>query len=264
MTTLYRFSIIDRFRVEGIENGPGIVGNYGAVANSKMLASFFVGSQKVNRMTLQRLSGMEFWRVFLELSRLDGHSYRKNELYTRYVLLTFVVKLTKLVQNLCQIEYPQMWIGSSLGIGYEMGATEDAVRCIDISAEDKEKRGLFVHRKLPEPFLKLFDWGRSEFNTAANHCRLSSGEKEMRIWQWRCYLQGLVRLLYQSARLFFASICLPSLAKHCHRNTRVPFYASKCCKSRSGNSAFSLRCRYCILRSSQQHAASDGPLAGSF
>ncbi|CAD7972682.1 unnamed protein product, partial [Amoebophrya sp. A120] len=58
---------------------------------------------------------------------------RKKELYARYVLLSVLVKLTKLVNGLCQLEWPQMWVGSSLGIGFDL-------KHVDHSRFDKDQR----------------------------------------------------------------------------------------------------------------------------
>lgn len=80
------------------------------------------------------------------------------------------------------MDCPQMWIGSSLAVGFETEFSDPSAA--------------------PDPLVAVFDWGRSEFNTPENHGKLTREEKEQRIYYWRVYLQGIVRILFQGARIF--------------------------------------------------------------
>ncbi|CAD7944538.1 unnamed protein product [Amoebophrya sp. A25] len=157
-------------------------------------------------------------------------SSRRKELYSRYVMLAVLVKLTKLIDGLCQIDYPQMWVGSSLGIGFELeaakssaimlrqpgsrkmrsdhsnveGGGDSCLQSTDVDHEDLESR-------TRDPVVvKVFDWGRSEWNTAENHALLKPEDRGLRVEHWRGYLQSIVRLLFQGARLFLHRFGCPA------------------------------------------------------
>eukprot|EP00392_Amoebophrya_sp_AT5.2_P005120 g5129.t1 len=180
-------SAAESFRVEGIDNPPGLLEScYFSVANSKTfrdpktwsllfskVPSISISSggnhasssgadsassskKKIDRITLQRLNGVRFWRLMLDFSEATATSFQKrttftkrNELYARFLLLSVLVKLTKLVNGLCQIEWPQMWVGSSVGIGFDLanvvgGAGEvgetDAGAAVRGAGEQQQRR----------------------------------------------------------------------------------------------------------------------------
>ena len=283
---------VEGFRAEGMENAPPLFRDFVHVARShRPLATLFLSARKLGRIALQRLSGCELLRIFLEYPRWvlvpagahDAHrrgtgieedrpwttirtSFRRRELYARYVLLVILVKLTKLVQNLAQLDAPQMWIGSSIGIGFDASPFEEERSTRPRShtppqtPEDLLDRGDYTpptssrnpspqtdddngyhrpsgekglsdnlhfpsppppaqHPSLPakqdheppgEPFVRVFDWGRSEFNTTEAHAGLSPTERALRVEHWRSYLQGVLRLLYQASRVFLHRFACPA------------------------------------------------------
>jgi hypothetical protein len=62
---------------------------------------------------MQRLTALEFFRIFLDTANIC-RSLKKSELYGRYILLSILAKVQKLLQGLLRMDCPQMWIGSSL------------------------------------------------------------------------------------------------------------------------------------------------------
>ena len=56
--------------------------------------------------------------------------------------------------------------------------------------------------------LKIFDWGRSEFNTLEkHHAELSDAERASRVERWRYYIQSVCRLFWQLCRVHFHRFC---------------------------------------------------------
>merc|ERR1711963_1129688 len=91
------------------------------------------------------------------------------------------------------IPVPQMWIGSSLALACEGEKLPERRRALDVLASRSVPGLARVH---------VFDWGRSELNTEANHAQMSEDEQLMRKWYWDIWQRGAFRVFYESVVLY--------------------------------------------------------------
>ncbi|CAD7936858.1 unnamed protein product [Amoebophrya sp. A25] len=118
------------------------------------------------------------------------------ELYVERVLRRLLVRVMETVTGLVRRFpfLPQMWIGSSVGLGFEAGT---------VYAKDILNDPITVHLPTPDGIptvAKLFDWGRSEFNTEGIMRKLMPLERAQRLKYWTYYLQALGRLGFELSR----------------------------------------------------------------
>ncbi|KAF4659795.1 hypothetical protein FOZ61_004469 [Perkinsus olseni] len=175
-------SQVEGFRLEGFGGYPWSLRSMDPSAALKMYKS------QARRLQYQRLSAQDFLTFFLDMRHAyssDGplSQGRTPEEYIELVLLQILRKLCKICSALSEVKIPQMWVGSSIALGFD--------------AEGLDSSGT------PNTQVVLFDWGRSELNTAAKNARLSPEEQHKRSKYWRHYLCAAHRLFYETARVYY-------------------------------------------------------------
>jgi len=175
------------FRLEGMDCPPPVLeARLSAVTDGTQRAGYMrkqiLGQKLVHRLVLQRLSARDFLSAWLDLSSL-GPGYEKR---THESLLPALRQMTELVQVLAGLPWPQQWIGSSVGLGIEVGQqmTDEA-----------------------RVFVKLFDWGRSEVFNQEGFENLSIMDRKDCIRRWQQYIVACSRLHWELARIAMHRCC---------------------------------------------------------
>ncbi|CAD7935479.1 unnamed protein product [Amoebophrya sp. A120] len=128
----------------------------------------------------------------------DGTAWRAShvrELYVERVLRRLLVQLMETLRAVRRLPAPQQWIGSSVGLGFDLEGVSERAILEDpvISNPRRDDAGIRV-------LVKIFDWGRSEFNTVDVMNSLGAEDRESRLLYWRYYLQALARLCFELSR----------------------------------------------------------------
>mmetsp|Transcript_5895 Transcript_5895/g.16759 ORF Transcript_5895/g.16759 Transcript_5895/m.16759 type:complete len:569 (-) Transcript_5895:290-1996(-) len=185
------------FRLEGFDNpGEGLrtqqEGEPGGCPCMRL-------GKKGRRFTLQRLKAPEFlrhWVDFADLSEqaeAEGESVLTPTEYSEYVLFDMIRQLAALCVDAREMPVPQMWIGSSVALVCDGGALPGRQRALQALAPGSPERAAR---------LSVFDWGRSELNTAERHAALPERERGMREEFWSIWLRGCLRLLFDAVVLY--------------------------------------------------------------
>lgn len=109
------------------------------------------------------------------------------------VLLEVSRQLASLAVACRRAPAPQKWIGSSVALGFDAGSLPPRKRGMGWRAELSRASGARV---------TLFDWGRSELNTAERHCQLSPAMASNYAMFWGYYIDGVDRLSWETARAY--------------------------------------------------------------
>ncbi|EER11980.1 hypothetical protein Pmar_PMAR019084 [Perkinsus marinus ATCC 50983] len=175
-------SQVEGFRLEGFGGAPWSLESMDPSAALKMYKS------QARRLQYQRLSAQDFLTFFLDMRHAyspDGPlcESRTPEEFIELVLLQILRKLCKICAALSEVKIPQMWVGSSVALGFD--------------ADGFDSLGT------PNTQVVLFDWGRSELNTPAKHAKLGLEEQHKRTKYWNHYLCAVHRLFYETARVYY-------------------------------------------------------------
>lgn len=164
-------SFVEGFRLEGMDHFPPAL-----QARQDCIGKNVVQSAKqARRWSLQNMYAAEFLNDFLDMSEF-GHGA---EQYSCTAAETLLDSVAVILQVLQQLPVPQQWIGSSLALGLEVSSISEEPRVLG----------------------KIFDWGRSEFNTLQKHQSLSKAVRKERLKYWRQYTVAFSRVTWELARL---------------------------------------------------------------
>jgi len=138
--------------------------------------------RKGKRFQLQSMKGQEIFMHFLDLHLEDFEDKDKIERseYAEILLHEFVKQLTKLFTSCQNLPVPQMWLGSSVALGFDSGVLPSK-----IDEHCSIRKSVLVN---------IFDWGRSEFNTMKNFDTLSQNDQLRRNKYWNFYKTGIANL----------------------------------------------------------------------
>jgi len=113
--------------------------------------------------------------------------------YTELAELTIVRKTAALLRACDAVPFPQKWVGSSIAVVADAGA-----------APPRDSPETWIDERVS---LKLFDWGRSELNTADDHALLTQDEIDDRRCFWKMYQESVGRFLWECSRLYWNNFC---------------------------------------------------------
>lgn len=105
---------------------------------------------------------------------------------TEIVLHETVTKLTQYAIACEKLTFAQKWLGSSIALGYDAGAST-------LSEEDIRSKVI----------VNAFDWGRSELLTKETYSQLGKREQDDRDEFWKYYNNGLATLAYNAAKKYY-------------------------------------------------------------
>jgi len=152
-------------------------------------------SKKCQRLMLQRMNGGEMLMHLLDTHcepQDPGDDVVKDKLtpaeVSEIVMSQIVARMVRLAMVCRHVPVPQKWIGSSVALGFDVGELPSRN-----GGEDSVRKSVVVN---------IFDWGRSEFNSYANHFSLSPAEQEDRVKFWTYYVGGIDRLALEAARKY--------------------------------------------------------------
>jgi len=192
-------SLGEGFRLEGFDNPPPVLRSFEEFLTQSAPATTH---KKLKRLNLQRMDAMQFLRHFLDLHEPKGAQAVEGEgsilqvELQELVLLRCVEELASLVAACRAAPFPQQWIGSSVMLCFDSGARPAAA---DLAAALSDIAR--VH---------IFDWGRSELNTAATHAGLTEHDRREHAKYWNFYCQALAKLLYACCSLYVGRFWVPA------------------------------------------------------
>mmetsp|Transcript_48431 Transcript_48431/g.122187 ORF Transcript_48431/g.122187 Transcript_48431/m.122187 type:complete len:1110 (-) Transcript_48431:2-3331(-) len=197
------------FRLEGFDSPPEALMSYQDFLTHGDVASLAAGAKKVRRFCLQNLKASQFISFFLDLHGTSSSSYAKakgkatssaapepesgrlSQVETQeLVLLSCIEELSHFLAACRKAPAPQQWIGSSVMLCFDSGSRP---------AREVLTRG---SRAWGCARVHIFDWGRSELNTAAMHARLEDDKKAERQKYWGYYCGAVAMLLYDCCNLY--------------------------------------------------------------
>eukprot|EP00397_Hematodinium_sp_SG-2012_P006042 GEMP01006068.1.p1 GENE.GEMP01006068.1~~GEMP01006068.1.p1 ORF type:complete len:839 (+),score=168.12 GEMP01006068.1:153-2669(+) len=184
-------SALECYRLEGIQSPPEWLETYFEESKRTFMASLS-GYKKAARMVLQRMRAGHFLALWLDCRGMFPCN-TTCEKYAHVVLLHTIRKLRQMVHTFGQLSAPQVWIGSSIAIGFDSEPPNECMRDDGTLDENAIVKMVTV---------KAFDWGRSELNSPRKNKLLSHREVKKREKYWKGYLKGACRLLWECARLY--------------------------------------------------------------
>jgi len=176
-------SLAEGFRLEGMELPPRAIEEWleAVNANKGSMRRNFISDKAAKRFFLQRLRAHEFLAAWLDVSALGAGS----ELHTHGAVWASVEQVGQLLQRIIDLPVPQQWIGSSLAVGMESGTIS----------------------KKPKVTIKVFDWGRAELNSKADHEALTQDQRKERVRYWRQYVRAVCRFYWELCRVAAHRCC---------------------------------------------------------
>eukprot|EP00588_Corethron_pennatum_P003105 CAMPEP_0194300392 /NCGR_PEP_ID=MMETSP0169-20130528/61230_1 /TAXON_ID=218684 /ORGANISM="Corethron pennatum, Strain L29A3" /LENGTH=718 /DNA_ID=CAMNT_0039050553 /DNA_START=223 /DNA_END=2380 /DNA_ORIENTATION=- len=172
------------FRLEGFEGMPAALRSRDPLLDTSRKIRTESNAKKMRRMQLQTLTGQDIFMHFLDL-HLEEFPEQKEQMqraeYLEILFHEFVVQLTRLFVACQNLPVPQMWIGSSIALGFDCGRLPSRA-----PSEETDIRSSVL--------VKIFDWGRSELNTTATHAALSPEDRNRRNKYWNFYRKGIATL----------------------------------------------------------------------
>eukprot|EP00928_Gymnodinium_smaydae_P064986 TRINITY_DN48198_c0_g1_i1.p1 TRINITY_DN48198_c0_g1~~TRINITY_DN48198_c0_g1_i1.p1 ORF type:complete len:711 (-),score=74.33 TRINITY_DN48198_c0_g1_i1:136-2217(-) len=207
-------SSIEGVRLEGFLGAPPSVEQEDPVA---ALSGGFAGAKfrkKAKKVALQKMSMASALVAFTDfrspsgLPACSGDPWQNNALadeksmlssseYAELVMLSVNSRLAQIVRDSRLVPAPQKWIGTSVCITADAGATPQRTENLQDARSWVEER-VRVH---------IFDWGRAELNTPEQHRLFSDEQKEDREEFWGLYNVGVSRLFWESARYYWHNCC---------------------------------------------------------
>lgn len=141
---------------------------------------------------MQRMHAEEMFMHFLDVHHSPFNKFTLHETFaptevTELVLHEMIIHLVALSLACRIVPVPQKWVGSSVALGF------DCARVFSRHEERECRRNVCVN---------IFDWGRSELNTAERHSTLQVKEQSDRTEFWRYYMGGIDRLSWEAARSY--------------------------------------------------------------
>jgi len=176
-------SVVEGFRLEGMECPPRNIAARMEMVNegSSRMRSKIISGKAAKRFLLQRLRAHEFLGAWADVSALGAGA----EYHAHGAVWAATEQVGKLLRVALELPVPQMWIGSSIAMGLEVGK-------IDIN---------------PRVVVKVFDWGRAELHSVAQHAALTAEQKKERWKYWRQYLRSICRFYWELCRITAHRCC---------------------------------------------------------
>lgn len=200
-------SVQEGYRLEGFDGPPKAVSAMDPLLD--VWTGDIIKAKKARRVMYQRWKAHEVIMHFLD-NHVDVSEYSHEQIsraeIQEIVLHEVCVRLCRLARECARVKVPQKWIGSSVALGFDSGLVPSR------SEAEQQLRGTVS--------VCIFDWGRSELNTAANHAKLSAADQEDRSKFWQYYKGGIERLAWEASRAYY----LRFGAKEGLRELRVTVY----------------------------------------
>jgi len=153
--------------------------------------------ERATRLALQRMETWSLLLMFFDFRKAcedtDIESCLGSAEYTELAELAVVRKAAALLRACDAVPVPQKWVGSSIGVVADAGA-----------APPRDNPEIWIDEHVS---LKLFDWGRSELNTAADHALLTQQEIDDRQCFWKMYQESVGHFLWECSRLYWNNFC---------------------------------------------------------
>jgi len=163
------------FRLEGFDGCPKSL-------SSREEIFICADLKKARKLMYQGMNGSSIFTFFLDLrdnniaKNNDLNCYSMSEL-AEVVMHEVVERLLRLKTACNNVHTPQKWIGSSIGIGFDCEMTP-------------KKRSNAVEKDIRDGVItSIFDFGRSELNSAMSYIEMTPKEKEERRRTWNDYLE---------------------------------------------------------------------------
>eukprot|EP00927_Polykrikos_kofoidii_P000760 TRINITY_DN10290_c0_g2_i1.p1 TRINITY_DN10290_c0_g2~~TRINITY_DN10290_c0_g2_i1.p1 ORF type:complete len:761 (-),score=125.49 TRINITY_DN10290_c0_g2_i1:85-2367(-) len=192
-------SAAEGFRLEGFESRPPSLASMDPLIDLRLKNEKL--AKKGSRFLFQRMTGAEVLMHFLDVHQepADPGSRGMQDVFfpmevTEYVFAHIVKRMTALALACRKSPVPQKWIGSSVGIGFDVG--------------DLPSRSTPLSTLLKAVKVNIFDWGRSELNTLASHHGLSDDNLRDRAKYWSYYRGGIDRLCWEVVRTYRHRFCV--------------------------------------------------------
>jgi len=178
------------FRLEGFESMPETLKSRDPLLDTSKTFQNENNGKKMRRKQLQSLKAQDIFMHFLDL-HVEEFPEQEDQMqrseYLEMLFHEFVVQLTKLFVSCQDLPVPQMWIGSSIALGFDSGHLPSRGE----AAQEDIRTSVLV---------KIFDWGRSEFNTMATYTALSPEDQKRRNKYWNFYKKGIATLAFNAAQ----------------------------------------------------------------
>lgn len=206
-------SVLEGLRLEGFSKPPAWCDSEDPLADAPLIGKNPPKKlwKKLKRIQLQSKRVAEVLEAFIDLRSPseEGHdegsgpaivesSKFSTAEYAELVLLRTIEQLADIFRSCQAIEVPQKWIGSSVAIVTDADHKPDRPSAKNFNGEWPE---------VPVR-VKLFDWGRSEFNTRQLHEALPDGHQQDRQEFWGLYMIGIGKILWYSSRLYWGRFCI--------------------------------------------------------
>lgn len=157
-------------------------------------------TKKLFRLRLQRLTTQQFLQWWTELPvsmAVPGGDMRLSSAEVGAVALrSAAVQLCSIAADALALPVPQQWIGSSVGIGFDMKLG---------MGEGRPLRGAAAPRVAAR--VCLFDWGRAMLLSPDDWDALPAGKKAERIFYWEQWLGASTRLAFEAVRAYRRRYC---------------------------------------------------------
>jgi len=176
------------FRLEGFESMPDTLKSREPLLDTYQKIQNKTNVKKMRKIQLQSMKGREILMHFLDLHLekfKEEEDQMKRSEYLEILLHEFVLQLTKLFVSCQNLPVPQMWIGSSIALGFDSGNLPSR-----LNDHDEIRKSVLV---------KIFDWGRSELNTMETYAALSSNDQNRRNKYWNFYKKGIAKLAWNAS-----------------------------------------------------------------
>ena len=176
-------SSVEGFRAEGFTNPPD------------GLEAILESDLHNRRLAMQKLPAAELFSYWCCLPCVDFvSSSHYTPLETSFLTVrSALTSLISLLSSASEIPIPQQWIGSSIGLFYDVGSLPL------LSSTPEQLRDLAS--------VKIFDWGRSELTTPEQYRCLSSSKQKTRRQYWNQWCDGTIRLSFEAARFLRNQFC---------------------------------------------------------
>eukprot|EP00405_Crypthecodinium_cohnii_P035622 CAMPEP_0206532196 /NCGR_PEP_ID=MMETSP0325_2-20121206/4216_1 /ASSEMBLY_ACC=CAM_ASM_000347 /TAXON_ID=2866 /ORGANISM="Crypthecodinium cohnii, Strain Seligo" /LENGTH=875 /DNA_ID=CAMNT_0054028583 /DNA_START=535 /DNA_END=3162 /DNA_ORIENTATION=+ len=159
-------------------------------------------AKKARRIMFSMMPGASMFEYFLDTQDYNEAVKGKNPRDTLMAAEVFEITLHEMLVRLLElacacrhVDIPQKFVGSSIGLAFDVGKARPRV-----GGEKSAREACRVH---------IFDWGRSEINTFETHKSLSEAEQHNRDLYWRYYVGGVDRLTWEAARTYYHHFCNP-------------------------------------------------------
>eukprot|EP01060_Flectonema_neradi_P015533 TRINITY_DN2215_c0_g1_i2.p1 TRINITY_DN2215_c0_g1~~TRINITY_DN2215_c0_g1_i2.p1 ORF type:complete len:555 (+),score=65.61 TRINITY_DN2215_c0_g1_i2:505-2169(+) len=177
-------SSVEGFRAEGFTSSPD------------GLEAILASDLHNHRLAMQKLPASELLSYWCSTSgaSTECSSGHYTPLETSFLVVrSALASLVSLVSSASEMPVPQQWIGSSIGLSYDIASQPS------LSSSPDQLRDIAS--------VRIFDWGRSELTTPEQYRSLSSANKKSRKQYWNQWCDGTIRLAFETARFLRNQFC---------------------------------------------------------